>query len=329
MKVAVLGCGGMGGVHADCYAKLADVQLTSVCDLRGEMAEKLAARTGAKAYDSFDRMLEEADFDVISIALPTYLHKEFTIKAAKARKHIICEKPIALAAEDAKEMIAVCEEYGVRLFVGHVVRFFPDYANIIETLESGKLGRPGVAHASRIGGHPGRWFADDACSGGVIMDLMIHDLDFLRACMGEVVSVYAKNARKEGLDYALVTLRFVNGAVANVESNWGYPGPFHTKAEIAGSKGIIRTNSLKSSSLQIVKQATSADANASVVISESPGFRSPYELQLEHFLACVRDGNKPIVTADDAFKALELALAAKESALTGKVVYLKGAEDNG
>jgi predicted dehydrogenase len=324
MKVAVLGCGGMGGVHADIYAKLADVHLTSVCDLRIETAENVAARTGATAYGSFDRMLEEAEFDVVSIALPTYLHKEFTIKAAKARKHIICEKPIALTAEDAKEMIAVCEENGVRLFVGHVVRFFPEYANMKEALDSGKLGRPGVAHASRIGGHPGRWFADDARSGGVIVDLMIHDLDFLRSCLGEVGSVYAMNAKKEGLDYALVTLRFENGAVANVESNWGYPGPFHTKAEIAGSKGIIRANSLKSSSLQLVKQGTPDNGNAPVVISDSPGFRSPYELQLEHFLACIRDGSKPVVTADDAFKALELALAAKKSALTGRVVYLKG-----
>jgi predicted dehydrogenase len=301
--------------------------MTSVCDLRIEQAEKLAARTGATAYGSFDRMLEEADFDVISIALPTYLHKEFTIKAAKAKKHIICEKPIALTAEDAKEMIAVCEDSGVRLFVGHVVRFFPDYANMKEALDSGKLGSPGVAHASRIGGYPGGWFADDARSGGVIVDLMIHDLDFLRACFGEVSSVYALNAKKDGLDYALVTLQFHNGAVANVESNWGYPGPFHTKAEIAGSKGVIRANSLKSSSLQIAKQGSPNDSSASVTIPNSPGFRSPYELQLEHFLSCIRDGSKPIVTADDAFKALELALAAKESIRTGKVVHMKGGRD--
>ncbi|WP_214628984.1 Gfo/Idh/MocA family protein [Paenibacillus agaridevorans] len=324
MKVAVLGSGGMGGVHADVYAKLENVRLTGVCDVRIEQAEKLAALTGATAYSSFDRMLEEADFDVISIALPTYLHKEFAIKAAKAKKHIICEKPIALTAEDAKEMIAVCEENGVRLFVGHVVRFFPDYANMKAALDSGKLGRPGVAHASRIGGHPGGWFADDSLSGGVILDLMIHDLDFLRSCFGEVSSVYALNAKKDTLDYALVTLHFDNGTIANVESNWGYPGPFHTKAEIAGSKGIIRANSLKSSSLQITKQGSSNDPSASVVIPGSPGFRSPYELQLEHFLSCISDGGNPIVTADDALKALEVALAAKESIRSGKVVYMQG-----
>lgn len=324
MKVAVLGCGGMGSVHAGIYANLADVQLTGVCDEKFSLAETLAAHTGATAYSSFDQMLTEADFDAVSIALPTYLHKEYTFKAAKARKHIICEKPIALTMEDAEEMISICEENGVRLFVGHVVRFFPEYVNMKEALDSGKLGRPGVAHASRIGGHPGGWFKDESLCGGVIVDLMIHDLDFLRGCFGEVRSVYALNTKREGLDYALVTLHFRNGVIANVEANWGYPGPFHTKAEIAGSKGIIRSNSLKSSSMQIVKHEASGDKSGTVVIPESPGNESPYRRQLEHFMACIRDGSEPIVSAEDARKALELALAAVESARTGKAVYLEG-----
>lgn len=324
MKVAVLGCGGMGAIHAGVYASLANVQLTAVCDANRQLADALAVQTGAAPYYSFSDMLDHAEFDAISIALPTYLHKEYTLQAAKARKHIICEKPIALTLEDAQEMMSVCEENGVRLFVGHVVRFFPDYNHLKQTLDSGKLGRPGVAHASRIGGHPGSWFADENLSGGVIVDLMIHDLDFLRSCFGEVESLYALSATKEGLDYALVTLRFENGAIANVEANWGYPGPFHTKAEIAGSAGIVRANSLKSSSLQLVKKGTSSDTTGTVVIPGSPGYRNPYELQLEHFIGCIEDGSEAIVTAEDAYKALELALYARESAVTGKAVYLKG-----
>ncbi|RJE89740.1 gfo/Idh/MocA family oxidoreductase [Paenibacillus sp. 1011MAR3C5] len=324
MKVAVLGCGGMGAIHAGIYASLANVQLTGVCDANRQLADTLAEQTGTVAYYSFDDMLANADFDAVSIALPTYLHKEYTLEAAKARKHIICEKPIALSLEDAREMMNACEENNVRLFVGHVVRFFPDYIHLKQTLDSGKLGRPAVAHASRIGAHPGSWFHDEKLSGGVIVDLMIHDLDFLRSCFGEVESIYALNAKQEELDYALVTLRFENGTIANVEANWGYPGPFHTKAEIAGSAGIVRANSLKSSSLQIVKNKASSDSTGSVVIPGSPGYRSPYELQLEHFIRSIEDGSEPIVTAADAYKALELALYARESAATGKAVYLKG-----
>lgn len=324
MKVAVLGCGGLGNVHAGIYSKLDGVELTGLCDIKIEFANALSKKTGAPTFQSFEQMLAEAEFDAISITLPSYLHKEYTLLAAKAKKHVISEKPIALTLEDAKEMIDCCEENGVRLFVGHVVRFFPEYVNMKQTIDQGTIGRPAVAHASRIGPHPGEtkdWYKDATKSGGVITDLMIHDLDFLRWSLGEINTVYAMGHTSEHLDYALVTLQFSNGAVANVESNWGFPGPFHTKAEIAGSDGLIAANSLKSSSLQIHKAATSENSSF-VTVPESPGFRSPYELELEHFITCIKTGSEPIVTANDAYKALELAQAAKESIRTGKAVHL-------
>lgn len=324
MKVAVLGCGGLGHVHADIYSKLSGVELTGLCDIEIEQVRELSQRTGAPVFSSFEQMLAEAEFDAISITLPSYLHKEYTLLAAKAKKHVISEKPIALNLADAKEMIQCCEDNGVRLFVGHVVRFFPEYVNLKQTIDQGNIGKPAVAHASRIGGHPGNTkdlYKDSTKSGGVIIDLMIHDLDFLRWSMGEIESVYAMNHTSEELDYALVTLQFSSGAVANVESNWGFPGPFHTKAEIAGSGGIITANSLKNSSLQIHKAATS-EKSSFVTIPESPSFRNPYELEIEHFITCIETGSESIVTAHDAYKALELAEAALESARTGKVVHL-------
>lgn len=325
MKAAVLGCGGLGRMHANVYASMDDVELTGVCDLQFELANDLSGQTGAPAYGSFEQMLEQAEFDVLSIALPSYLHKEYAMLAARAGKHVICEKPIALNLEDAAEMIRCCEENGVRLFVGHVVRFFPEYANMKQTLDQGKIGRACVAHASRIGGHPGEtkaWFKDADKSGGVIVDLMIHDLDFLRWSIGEVKTVYGLNRCDDHLDYALVTLLFENGAVANVEANWGFPGPFQTKAEIAGSEGIVIADSIKSSSLRIHRSAASSAANAFVTVPESPAFHSPYELEIRHFISCIREGTEPIVTADDAYKALELAVAAVTSAQTGKPVHL-------
>jgi UDP-N-acetylglucosamine 3-dehydrogenase len=324
MKVVVLGCGGLGHIHADAYTKLEGVELTGVCDQQVELANELSKKTGAPAFYSFEQMLAEAEFDAISITLPSFLHKPYTLLAAKAKKHVICEKPIALSLEDADEMIKCCETNGVRLFIGHVVRFFPEYASLKQSLESGAIGRACVAHASRVGPHPGdakSWYKERERSGGVIVDLMIHDLDFLRWTLGEVKSVYALLSQNEQLEYALVTLQFENGAIANVEANWGFPGPFHTKAEIAGNEGVVMTNSLKSSSLQIHKHP-SGESAPTVSIPESPAFKSPYALELEHFIHCIRDGSEAIVTASDAYKALELAHAALESALTGKPVQL-------
>ncbi|WP_053375098.1 Gfo/Idh/MocA family protein [Paenibacillus sp. FJAT-27812] len=324
MKVVVLGCGGLGHVHADAYTKLEGVELTGVCDLQTDQADKLSEQTGAPAFYSFEQMLANAEFDVISITLPSYLHKEYTLLAAKARKHVICEKPMALSLEDADEMMKCCENNGVRLFIGHVVRFFPEYVSLKQSLDSGAIGRACVAHASRAGSHPGDakpWYKDRARSGGVIVDLMIHDLDFLRWTLGEVKTVYAMLSQNEQLEYALVTLQFESGAIANVEANWGFPGPFHTKAEIAGNAGVVMANSLKSSSLQIHKHANGTSA-PTVAIPESPAFKSPYELEIEHFIRCIRDGSEAIVTAKDAYKALEIAYAALESARTGKPVQL-------
>lgn len=324
MKVAILGCGALGQVHANSFSKLKGIEITGVCDQKSESADDLSRITGAPAFYSFQQMLAEAEFDAISITLPTYLHKEYTLLAAKARKHVICEKPIALTLEDAEEMIAACEENGVRLFIGQVVRFFPDYVSMKHSLDHGDIGRACVAHASRVGPHPGsrsNWYNDSDLSGGVIVDLMIHDLDFLRWSMGEIRTVYTLYSKTDQLEYALVTLQFENGAVANVEASWGVPGPFHTKAEIAGSGGIVIADSQKSSPLRIQKHADSANSS-NIAVPRSPLFRTPYDLEIEHFVDCIRNGAGPIVTAQDAYKALEIALAARESAHTGKAVHL-------
>ncbi|MBP1993530.1 Gfo/Idh/MocA family protein [Paenibacillus eucommiae] len=326
MKIAIVGCGGLGQVHASCYAKVPDVTVVGVCDIDADLAKALADKTGAPAYASFTEMLIETGCDVVSIALPSFLHKPFTVQAAEAGKHVICEKPIALNLQDAAEMIEVCEKNKVRLFVGHVVRFFPEYKSMKQKIDAGALGRIGVAHAKRAGGHPSEvraWFGDDNKSGGVVVDLMVHDIDFMLWALGKVRSVYGFRKRDGLLDYASATLLFESGAVANIEAHWGYPGPFLTTAEISGSKGLLRSDSRKSKSLQVSKVATAENQGRVIEIPQSPGFENPYELEIRHFIDCIRDQHEPIVTAQDAYNALEIALAVLESDRTGQAVFLE------
>lgn len=323
MKVAIVGCGGLGNVHASCYAEMPGVTVVGVCDIAEEQVRPTAMRIGTTAYLSFHELLEQSGCDVVSIAVPGYLHKELAIEAAKYGKHVISEKPIALNLADAREMIEECRKNSVRLFVGHVVRYFPDYAQIKRQLVDGIIGRPGVAHMSRIGGHPGNlrdWYYDEDKSGGVILDLMIHDIDFIRWAWGEVRSVYSQRVTSPEMDYATATLVFESGAVANLKAHWGYPGPFSAAAELAGSGGIIRNDSSRSVSLQIRKTETRASGGQFVEVPQSPGYQSPYYLELLDFIDCIREGREPLVTAEDAYKALEIALAAVESARTGKSV---------
>jgi len=325
MKVAIVGCGGLGNVHASAYAKIAGVTVVGVYDTETANMLQMAERIGAKPYSSYEEMLEQSGCEAVSVTVPSYLHKEMTCKAAQAGKHVICEKPMALNLEDAAEMLRVCEQNSVHLYIGHVVRFFPEYVQMKEQVASQALGRIGVAHLKRIGGHPGHarnWYTYDSLSGGVVLDLMVHDLDFLRWSLGEVRSVYGVRKRKEDVDHALATLIFESGAVANVEAYWGYPGPFTTAADIAGSGGVIRSDSSKSGSLHIRKAASAGATGPFVEVPNSPVFNSPYELEIRHFLDCIQNNSKPVVTAHDAYKAMEIGLAVMESSQSGQAILL-------
>ncbi|MFK7694338.1 Gfo/Idh/MocA family protein [Paenibacillus sp. HJGM_3] len=328
MKVAVVGSGGMGRIHAHAYTRMAGVELVGVCDIEFALAEELARNTNSRAFPSFEALVEAVSPEAVSLTLPSHLHKEYAIKAAERGIHVISEKPISLSLEDAEAVIQSCEKHGVKLFVGHVVRFFPDYVQMKNAVEAGKLGTIGVAHFKRIGGHPGNvrpWFKEEDKSGGVIVDLMVHDIDFARWTFGEVKSVYCMKHTDNNMDYALATLVFESGAVANLEAYWGYPGAFRTAAEIAGSNGVVRADSATSSSLQVRKAAVDGEAGRFVEVPQSPSIHSPYYIELQHFIDCIRGNAEPVVTGRDAYKALEIANAARESARTGRAVLLGGA----
>lgn len=325
MKVAVIGCGSMGRVHASKYVNMPQVELVGVVDQHYESAQALAERCQTRAFASWEELVSEASPDAVSICLPTPLHKPYVLMAARSGVHAICEKPLAGTLADCQEMMDACKHGGVRLFVGHVIRFFPSYVDLKNKVEAGTIGRVGVAHARRAGMHPGSkgtWYSDDSATGGVIMDLLIHDIDFMRSILGEVETVYAMNRRTDQIDYSLVTLHFVSGAIANLEGFWGYPGEFHSNVELAGDKGILRYNSADTSSLQIVKEAADA-GQARVHVKKNPGRFDPNYAELAHFIDCIIENKEPIITADDGYKAVEIALAAAQSIRTGMPVHLE------
>lgn len=326
MKVAVIGCGIMGKTHANAYRELPGAELVGVCDFVEEAARATAEQYETQPYFSFEDMIEKAKPEAVSICLPTHLHKEYVIKAAERGVHVICEKPMAPTLSEAREMIEVCKNNGVRLFIAHVVRFFPSYKDITRQVMNGAVGNVGVVHTKRIGGRPGQtkaWYNDKSKSGGVIMDLMIHDIDFVRGIAGEIKSVYALERSTENMDYSLVTLRFDNGAMANLEAFWGYPGPFTTAVEVAGNKGVVRFNSEQTHSVRIHKTTDSEDGGKAVSRTASPTLRDPYYYELEHFLECIRTGAEPLVTAEDGYRAVEVSLAALESIRTGAVIDMR------
>jgi UDP-N-acetylglucosamine 3-dehydrogenase len=327
IKVAVVGAGTMGTVHSDAYTRIPGVELVGIVDIRQDVANRLATARGTQAYTRLKDVIEAANPDVVDVCVPTYLHRELVEEAAQAGRHVICEKPIARTLEDARAMIETCQRQGVKLYIAHVVRFFPEYRRAYELVTSGAIGRVGMARAMRGGAFPTAWedwYANVAKSGTLIVDAMIHDFDFLRWCFGEVRRVYAKSQLGRDVarsDHALVSLRFENGVIAHVEGTWAYPSGFRTELEIAGSDGLIQHSSEDSAPIQTASRQLGTVA-AGVEVPESPLLKNPYQVELEHFVDCLSSGKEPIVTAEDAYKALEISLAALHSAQTGEPVYL-------
>lgn len=319
MRVGVVGAGFMGSVHLAAYAGMPEVDVVGVADSNAEAAAAAAATVGARAYASYEDLVVSEDIEVVDVCLPTAFHRELALRAARDGKHVILEKPIALTVEEADEILEAFEHSDGRLFVGHVVRFFPEYARIKCMIDAGDLGTVGVARTSRrspllMGWND--WYADRRASGGVLVDLLVHDFDFLRWCFGEVERVYARGVlgrEYNRLDYALVTLRFEGGEISHLEGHWGYPGPFNYSIEVAGSRALVTAGSTDPSSLRLTG---GAQESGGIV----PVSKSPYQSELEHFIGCIASGEKPIVSGEDARAALAISLAAIESIRTGKPV---------
>ncbi len=325
MRVGVVGAGFIGAIHLGAYANMPEVEVVGVADALPEIAATGAAVVGARAYSSYEDLVAAEEVDVVDVCLPTAYHRELALKAANAGKHVILEKPIARSLEDAEEIIEAFDGSGGRLFVGHVVRFFPEYVRIKEMIDAGELGTVGVARTSRrspflTGWND--WYADWRMSGGVLLDLVIHDFDFLRWALGEVERVYARGVlgrEYNRLDYALVTLRFESGAIAHVEGQWGYPGPFNYSIEMAGSRAMVTVDSAEPAPVQLFGGATGSGESPDVIVG-----KSPFQTELEHFIRCAATGEEPLVNGRDAYEALRIGHAAIESVKTGRPVALGG-----
>lgn len=305
-------------------------EVVGVLSLDRDQAQAVASYVNCQVYDDLDALIN--DVDVIDVCTPTDTHHEIVLKAAAAGKQIVCEKPLARTYTEGREIIEACEKAGVKLLVGQVVRFFPEYALAKSVVEAGKIGQVGVIRLKRVGFQPSRnpnWFADFERSGGVILDLMIHDFDYARWVAGDVESVFARNVRSNQADtmddYCLAILKHKSGAISHVEGAWAYPAPlFRTALEIAGDGGLIEHPAGSSVPLEIHLDQLPDGSRPNPGVPTSPLLDDPYVLEIQHFYDVLSGANIPLrITGADALAALQIALAAVQSAQTGKRVMIE------
>ncbi|HEV8229664.1 MAG TPA: Gfo/Idh/MocA family oxidoreductase [Candidatus Limnocylindria bacterium] len=321
LRIGILGTGFAGAMHARSARGLSDVSVVAIAAATREEAAPLAAECGARIEDSAASLCAADDVDLVVVATPTYLHSEHAVAAARAGKHVFCEKPIARELSEAKEMIAACEEAGVRLAVGHVVRFFPEYRRAKELLDDGTLGRPAMVTLTRGNfsvGSARAWYLDPRKSGGVVLDLMLHDLDTLRWWFGEPSRVYGRWLRaSEGLEYALATIRYDDRPIVHVEASWAEHAGFRTGFEIRGDRGMLTHDSRAVAPLTL--QSPAAE-NAPAMMAAPTLAESPYRAQLRDLRDRLLRGEPPLVDGREGLRSLALGLAVIESARSGEVV---------
>jgi predicted dehydrogenase len=330
MKVGIVGTGSMGSTHAMGWAET-DAEIVGFCAESVPEAEPLAKKYHTKVFEKLDQLLSEAD--IVDICTPTYLHPTQVRQAAKARKQIICEKPLALDWQSGLEMLRACEEAGVRLLVAQVVRFFPEYAAAKELVDSGQIGKPGTIHLRRCSYRPKKpsnnWFLDEQKSGGILMDLAIHDFDYARWVAGDVRTVYTQKVSSldpsSPIDFGLTILTHENGTLTHVTCGWAYPPPnFQTGFDINCERGAVHFDSEETMPIHNLIQ-TDKDA-PDVALPGSPLAESPYTSEIKEFYRAICYGDEVRVTGMDGVKAVQIACAARESARTGEPVQIKPLE---
>jgi predicted dehydrogenase len=333
VKLGLIGLGFACTVlHLPSLSKNPHAQVIAVSDVsQAKLSEFSASFSQLNVRQSLEHrsILDDESIEAVFIASPTPSHAAIAIEALRAGKHVFCEKPICNSVEDAELMIQEAEAHpDLVLMIGQVLRFWPEYVQIKKVIDEGKIGRPIIARTYRTNPMPkSSFYEKDELSGGVIVDLGLHDIDFLSWLIGPVASVFAQGGNLSGrgdvIDYAQIHFNFESGAIAYVEANWAVPEnfPFSTAIEISGTKGMIATDNTDSrGSYQLTLDGK---ARTTGTISELNG----YHYEQDAFLRAVQCKLPTPILASAALYSLRLAMAAKESIRTGKQITLLPSEN--
>ncbi|MCK9265568.1 Gfo/Idh/MocA family oxidoreductase [bacterium] len=325
-RVGILGAGFMGNMHVNVYNMLPDVKIVGIADIRGDKSKSLATKAKAIPYYDAEQLLTKPDVTVIDVCLPTYLHKEFVIKAAENGKDVFCEKPIALNVQEADEMIEACKKNKVRFMVGHVIRFWNEYKYLKEVYERNEYGNLKSLVCRRLSPLPTwsweDWLLNDEHSGGALLDLHIHDTDFILHLIGKNPQrICTKSAKLESVySHIFSTFTFDDDLIVSVEGGWDFPSqfPFEMSYTAKFEKAVVAFNSRSNPSV-IVYESSGKSIKPTFETIKVEGEGNIDELggyfhELRYFVDHVSH-NKPfnIITPEEARHSLAVLMLEKES----------------
>lgn len=335
--VGVVGCGAIGPTHARAVMEIEEARLVAVCDEKEEKARTLAEQLGVDWYTDYEKMLERDDIHVISICTPSGMHANMGIQAARAGKHIICEKPLDVTLEKCDALIRAAKENKVKLGGIFQHRFAEESRLVKKLVEEGKLGKIVLADVDMKWYRSQAYYDSDAWrgtwaldGGGCLMNQGVHFVDLLLWIMGPVEWVKAETATLthniEVEDTAVAILKFKNGALGAVEATTSaYPGVC-ARISVAGYNGSVVWEDDKITFLKVEGKEEEAKLEKSAVAwGASDPMAIPAGLHTRNIydiIQSILEDREPLITGEEARKAVELNLAIYKSAQTGEKVFL-------
>ncbi|MFC5405492.1 Gfo/Idh/MocA family protein [Cohnella soli] len=263
VKIGLIGAGFMGGMHAACYEALLqshDFKLTAVADDNLRKAEEVAAKFGAQAFGSAAELLENGDVTAVDICLPTFLHAETAITAMNRGLDVFIEKPVCLNEEEAERLLQTQYRTGVKVMVGQVIRFWPEYVELKALADSGAYGKIVSAVFSRVSPKPDwawqGWLDDPAKSGSAALDLHIHDVDFIRYLLGDPQNIRSMAVSEGGAKNHIFSLYEYPDAIVSLEGGWDYPAsfPFEMAYRVKFERATVVFSSAKQPTFSIYEE---------------------------------------------------------------------------
>jgi predicted dehydrogenase len=326
LKAAVIGLGMMGRNHARIFGLMDSSRLVAMADSSPPALESMARMYNARAYTDYLEMLDRERPDIVSVAVPTRLHREVAVAALERGVHVFLEKPISGDVVEGQKIIDAAEKAGAKLAVGHIERFNPAVLELKKQLEAGQLGRIFQIHARRVGPFPPR--VQDV---GVVIDLATHELNLLEYLTGSrVETIYAETEREIHITHEdLLTgiLKFADGTVGILDINWLTPTKIR-ELSLIGEKGMYLVNYLTQDLYFYENDYANGHWEGLSIMGVSEGRlirhnikrKEPLLAELESFVNAVANDQPPQIDGKEALRAVMLAQKLLESGQLHRVL---------
>lgn len=315
VKIAIVGCGGIGNRHAEQLLQITDVKIETAVDIIPERAEKLATMAACQAFTDYRKALDQVD--AVWVCTPPDSHREITVASLEAGKHVFCEKPMALSLDEADEMIDAAKKNQRLLGIGYCLRFSPWAQMCKEIVNRGEIGEITMAWITRMSAIPrAPWLKSQAVSGGMLTEQTTHNLDWLRYVIGDVVEVkgFAKTALPDVdiRDNVVGLLKFAQGAIGQIMASWSSAANW-LESGLMGTKGVLRTG--QGGAITVYPQGSEP-------VVYQPESLDMYLEEDRVFIEAITKGTTYPLDPEEARQSLALSLAILQAAETGESIVL-------